>query len=387
MAGLICVHPVPARAQERPVPDQTEPQGIVGEPVLLQRAVLFGDRHFASGELRNGWYVDANNMIPGAGWIAGGPGYRRWSNKDRLFLDASTAISWNRYKTAQARIELPKIARSRLAIGSQIRWQDFSRVDTFGEGPGSLEASRDEYRVRSTNLVGYATVRPVEWVGIGAQIGWLKPSVASRNGPQLATQPSFVHGEASITADTRDFPAHPTRGGLARVAAAQYSDRDAGTFSFRRYEAEAARFVPLADSRLVIAVHGWLVSSDASAGGVVPFYLQPSLGGHNTLRGYTDYRFHDRNLLVVNAEVRIAMTRHVDAAFLVDAGNVAGRVGDLNLDKKSYGAGLRLHSRRQTFARMDVARGGEGWRVVFRLTDPLSLSRLSRRTASVPFVP
>ena len=71
----------------------------------------------------------------------------------------------------------------------------------------------------------------------------------------------------------------------------------------------------------------------------------------------------------------------------LDAGNVAARLSDLNLDKRSYGAGLRLHTRRRTFARFDVAHGGEGWRLLFRLTDPLNLARLSRRTAAVPFVP
>ena len=51
------------------------------------------------------------------------------------------------------------------------------------------------------------------------------------------------------------------------------------------------------------------------------------------------------------------------------------------------GAGLRLHTRRQTFARLDVARGSEGWRLVFRVTDPLDLSRVSRRLVAAPFVP
>jgi hypothetical protein len=136
----------------------------------------------------------------------------------------------------------------------------------------------------------------------------------------------------------------------------------------------------------VIALHGWLAASDAAEGGTVPFYLLPSLGGHNSLRSYPDYRFHDRNMVVVNAEARLAMMSHVDAAVFVDAGNVAPRVGDLNFDKRPVGAGLRLHTRRQTIVRLDVARGDEGWRALIRLTDPLSLSRLARRTAAVPFV-
>ena len=61
----------------------------------------------------------------------------------------------------------------------------------------------------------------------------------------------------------------------------------------------------------------------------------------------------------------------------MDAGNVAPRIGDLNFDQRSFGGGLRLHTRRETFALVDVAHGSEGWRFLFRLTDPLNLSRLT----------
>ncbi len=138
---------------------------------------------------------------------------------------------------------------------------------------------------------------------------------------------------------------------------------------------------------MVLALHGWLAASDTAADAIVPFYMQPSLGGHNTLRGYTDYRFHDRNLLVMNVEARVAIFTHVDAAVFADAGNVAAQVSDLNLDKRSYGVGWRLHSHSSTFARLDLAHGGEGWNVLFRLSDPLHLSRITRRLAPVPFVP
>jgi hypothetical protein len=412
--ALLCTYPSSASAQEPrppaqgapPIPESAyEPQGFLGEPGFITRAAIFADRHFGNGDLTNGFYVNSFNMIPGAGWIAAGPGYRQWLSQDRMFFDTSAAISWRGYKTAQAQFELPRLAKSRLALGSQVQWNDYTQVNFFGEGPAALESNQSEYRLKSTNLVGYATLRPAEWVDVGLQLGVLNPSVLPRSGTfkrdrpdtrdvfpgdivfALPEQPGFVHSEASIAADTRDFAGHPTRGGLYRVAAANYSDRDAGLFSFKRYEAEAAHFIGVADSRVVFALHGWLVTSDTADGGSVPFYLQPSLGGHNSLRGYADYRFHDRNMLLVNTEARIAMMTHVDAALFWDAANVAARIGDLNLDKRSWGAGLRLHSRRQTYARFDAARGDEGWRFVFRLTDPLQLGRLTRRTAAAPFVP
>jgi hypothetical protein len=386
--ALLCAFPLPAKAQEA---TESHPTGFIGEPEVIERAALFADRHLSNGDITNGFYVDAWNMIPGAGWISAGPGYRSWYKKDALFVDGSAAMSWRGHKTAQARFELPRLARSRLAVGSQIRWQNFPEVQFYGEGASTLESHRSEYQLRSTNVVGYATVRPVEWGGITAQVGWLKPDTHGTAPAGIAftvpDQPAFVHTGLSMSADTRDFPGHPTRGGLVRAAVAHYSDRDAGRFTFRRYEAEAAHFGPIARSRVVLAVRGWLAASDTADGQFVPFYLQPTLGGHNTLRSYADYRFHDRHLLVVNAEARVAMMTHVDAAVFLDAGNVAARVADLNFDKRSYGGGLRLHTRRRTFARFDVAHGGEGWRLLFRLTDPLNLGRLSRQTAAVPFVP
>jgi hypothetical protein len=78
---------------------------------------------------------------------------------------------------------------------------------------------------------------------------------------------------------------------------------------------------------------------------------------------------------------------HVDAAAFVDAGNVAARVADLNLDKTSYGGRLRVHSRTSTLARLDVARSREGWLMSFKLSDPFRLARPSLSTTVVPFVP
>ena len=398
--ALLSASAAPARAQE----PSGGPEGLLAEPAIIERAVIFVDRRQGNGEFTNGFYPNLWNMIPGAGWVSIGPGYRRWYAKDQVFVDASAGLSWRGYKTTQARLELPKLVRSRLAVGSQVAWHDFTQVNYYGEGSAAPLTNRSEYRIRSQNLAGYVRVKPVEWAGIGAQIGWLRPSILPRAGwfesdrPDtrelfpanpvfaMADQPNFLQREISVSADTRDFPLHPARGGLYRAASASYTDSE-DVFSFRRYEAQAAHFLPLAGSHVVLALHGWLVASDPGEGQVVPFYLQPSLGGHNTLRSYPDYRFHDRNLIVINAEGRIAAMAHVDAAVFFDAGNVAPRLGDLNLDKRSYGAGIRLHTRRQTFARLDVAHGGEGWRLVFRVTDPLDLSRLSRRLVAAPFVP
>lgn len=359
-------------------PPTEEPQGVLREPGPITRLAIFFDRRLGNGELIDGPYFGTGGLVPGAGWLSASAGYRKWLAGDSVFADGSVAVSWRGYKAAQARLEMPSLGRGRFSVGTQMRLQDFPELAYYGEGPATLTSDRSEYRLKSFNIAGYATYRPVRWLGIGGSAGWLNPSIEARS------EPSFLHSEASIVADTRDFAGHPTSGGLYRIAAGRFADRHAGDFSFNRYEAEAAQFLPLAGSRIVIALHGWMVGSDA--GSRVPFYLQPSLGGANSLRGYADYRFHDRNMLLMNVETRVALMTHLDAAVFMDAGNVAGRTQDLDLAKRSYGAGLRLHSRRQTFLRVDAAHSDEGWRLLFRLDDPLNLARLARRTVSAPFV-
>jgi outer membrane protein assembly factor BamA len=188
-----------------------------------------------------------------------------------------------------------------------------------------------------------------------------------------------------LAVDTRDFPGHALRGGVYRLSRSDYTSRDPST-RFARYEAEATHFIPLADGRLVFATHGWIASTSPTSG-ETPFYLLPSLGGNNSLRGYPDFRFRDRAMLLLNAEARVALLTHLDTVAFVDAGNVAVRPSLLDLALRSYGAGVRVHSRRATFARLDLARSREGWRVVVKVADPFNSWRTARRTAVVPFTP
>jgi hypothetical protein len=382
-----------------------EPDGYLVEPDAITRAAIYADRHFGKGDLTNGFYVDmGNQMVPGAGWIAVGPGYRRWYSKDQLFVDASAAISWHNYRAVQARVELPKLMRSRLLLGGQAKLQDFTQIAFYGEGRGATLSNESDYRLKSTDVVGYATLRPVEWIAVDGGVGLLAPSILApsgtfrhqrpsaeqlfaRNAVFTHAEPTFMYTEIAVSADRRDYPGHPTSGGLLRGAITGYADRDTGLFSFRRYEAEAQHFVPFDGARMVLALHGWVAASQTEPGQIVPFYLEPGIGGQNSLRSFPDFRFHDRNLALLNVEARIKVFTHMDGAVFVDAGNVAERFGDLNLDQRSYGVGVRFHTRRETFARVDAARGVEGWRLTFRLTEPLNPSRYSRRTADAPFVP
>jgi Omp85 superfamily domain len=380
--------------------------GLFSEPRVLRRGVEFAGRWENDSEspVKDGFYPDLVGPITGAGWISVGPGYRKHFADRQILVDGSAEISWRAYKQAEARIELPRLAGEHLTVGSQVRWQDFTQISYFGIGPDSLDSLRSEYRLKDTDVLGYGNLRPNRWLSVGGRFGWLRhPTLDSSSGPfdrdfpstlnefpldpGVIGQPDFLHGDVSVGIDTRNEHSHPTGGGYYRATAAAYSARDLNQFSFRRYDAEGLQLLPVMGKNWVVALHGWGVFSDTSSGNEVPLYFLPSLGGGNTLRGYHDYRFHDRNLLLASVESRWAIFRHVDAVAFADAGSVAARAGDLTLDKRSYGAGVRVHTGTSTLGRFDIGHSDEGWHLWFRLDDPFRLARRSERRHVVPFVP
>jgi hypothetical protein len=413
LAGGAIAQDVPnapnAPAPQPPAPiAPSRPVGVLPEPKLIVNAFDYVTERFGdgSGEPANGFYPELSNMITGSGWVSVGPGYRHYFFDDQLLIDGSTAVSWHLYSMVQGRVELPKLANGRLALGAQAMRQDQTQVSYFGVGPNTTDDDRSQYRMQVRDIVGYAKITAPDWLAFTGEVGWIgRPKVMAPSGTfrgdfpdlhaafphdpgvSLEMQPSLAHAEAAVTADTRDHRGHPTSGFMYRAALTNYTDQDTGLFSHRQYEAEALQLIPIVGQKWLLALHGWSVYSDVPFGHQIPFYLMPALGGHNTLRDYSNFQFHDNNILVANAEGRVGLTAHIDGAVFFDAGNVGSRYSDLNLAKTSYGVGLRLHNDTTTFARLDVAQGAQGWRVVLRTSEPLRLSRVRRQIAAVPFMP
>ncbi len=78
--------------------------------------------------------------------------------------------------------------------------------------------------------------------------------------------------------------------------------------------------------------------------GEVPLRSYALLGGSNTMRGYYQGRYRDKNMAVVQAEYRAALFWRFGAVAFADLGNVGSELKDLNFQglKYSYGAGLRF---------------------------------------------
>lgn len=93
-------------------------------------------------------------------------------------------------------------------------------------------------------------------------------------------------------------------------------------------------------------------SSYTSTGSVVPFYLDPTIGGSDLngttlLPSFADYRFRAPNLLVVRGSFEHSIYKWpIGAKFMVDGGRVALRPGLLGFNHfvRSYAAGVTVRA-------------------------------------------
>jgi hypothetical protein len=119
-----------AFAQDRTVPlgdtsgPSVAPSGLLAEPSFITKAINRADRELnQGGEPKDGFYPELGNMITGSGWISAGPGYRHHLLNGRAIVNVSSAVSWNLYKMAQARVELPHLAKDHLTVACpSSRW-------------------------------------------------------------------------------------------------------------------------------------------------------------------------------------------------------------------------------------------------------------------------
>jgi len=400
--------PAPQTRTTRPAQPETPDSryGLFAEPSFITKGVnLYDRRANRSREPNDGFYLELGNMITGAGFLSAGPGYRTHILNDNAIVSASGAVSVRLYRMAQGSIEFPHLAADHIRIGAQTLFRDALQVNFFGLGNDSLQGNRSGYRLQTNDVSTYAGVGAGGFL-IQARVGWLQPVTVSsmvrdpgypdtvalfspREVPGLGDQPTFLHGDLSVSVDTRDSVGHATVGGFYQATWSVFTDQTTGRNNFQRYEADATHYVPLGSDNWILALHGAAALTSTTTGHEVPFYLMPNLGGRND-RGFMDYRFYDRNMQAYSVESRWRVFSHLDAAAFIDAGSVASTIRQLKVSdlKPSYGVGIRLHNYKVTMARFDVAHSVEGWRIFFRMNEPFRRTTQSNGwRPAAPYVP
>lgn len=324
----------------------------------------------------NTLYFTTRSPYPSGG-LAPGLAYRRAMGQARLNIGGAYSIRG--YKLAHASLRLPSLAGNRLAVDTRARWTDATQVPFFGVGNDTRKADRVSYGLRMLDVGGTATYTPSSWFRIGAGVALQRfedrtgagtlPSIGTAGAPSapgLFDEARYTRLTVVTAIDLRQSTGYTRRGGLYSLSVNDFGDaRD--NFSFRRIDAEVQQFVPVLQEHWVLAFRGLVQTTDADDGQIVPYYLLPALGGSQRHRGFSDFRFQDRHMLLLTGEYRWVPSQIIDMALFVDAGKVARARGDLDFTglKTAYGIGLRFHGPHFTALRFDVARGKEGIRLHF----------------------
>lgn len=283
---------------------------------------------------------------------------------------------------------------ARTGVEAYARLRDMKQLDFFGIGTESDQADHTNFRLRDRVVGALGSVRVAPWLAIGARVEGSWPEVGPGRSsklpsiealfsepiaPGLTAQPAHLRYQGSIDIQVPAAVGEALyQGARYRIAYAVFSDQELDRFSFRRLDVEAQQRFALFGPHRRLTLHGWVSMTDTDAGQDVPFYLQHTLGGkwnlrsvhedligsdgtQATLRGFRNFRFRDRNLLLLQAEYRIPVWGPIDATVFADAGKVTSRRADLDLADLQHNFGLSLSLMRGplTAARVDVGLGGE----------------------------
>jgi len=369
------------RAEREKKQQQLQPN----EADALQRTMNYIETRGLYIFSRDGFHPKLGTLTTGSGF-AFGVGFReRGIFARRGVLELWTAATAKKYWAMEARTMFPDLAGGRVMAEVVASLREYPREDFFGLGPDALREDQSSFLLRTAQVSGRAGVRIAPAITVGGGLGFLTPrtgrgrktsvpSVEERfdasDVPGLGASIDYLRSTAFAEVDYRE-PINARRGGWYRVDVSRFSDRTTRVWDFTRTDVDLRQFIGFFAERRVIALRGYLSTSSApsdSAG--IPFFMMPSLGGNDTLRGFRNYRFRGPHALLFQAEYRWEIWSGLDAALFYDAGKVALRRSDLNLKRleDDYGFGFRFNTANGVVMRVDAAfgsRDGKHLHIVF----------------------
>ncbi|HYI91960.1 MAG TPA: BamA/TamA family outer membrane protein [Bryobacteraceae bacterium] len=351
------------------------------QPYKLNRAEEFVDQVedlLLTGNFK--WHPFFQSAYRGGGFTLGA-GYRHPVG-DYQSLDMRGSWTFLGYKRLEAEYLVPRLFNRRGFLSVIGGWREATQVGFFGFGTGNT--SKDDevnYSFRQPYLTTTLQVRPFQrllMLGGGFELTrWEQrpgkgdaPSVEEvytpATLPGLGASPTYLHYSGTVALDSRQSPGYAKSGGYYGVTGHSYTDPD-NIHGFQQVDYEAIQHVPILRDTWVLSLRGRVETTFTRGNQIIPFFMLPSLGGGSDLRGFTSWRFRDRNSLVMSAEWRVLANRFLDMAVFYDAGKVTSRRSEINFArlKSDAGLGFRFHGPFSTPLRIDFAKSNEGFQIVF----------------------
>jgi hypothetical protein len=330
-----------------------------------------------------GLCVQFGGLITGSGFAAG----PKYVNRDLLNGQAEfhawASASFSKFYRIDTGLDLPHIADDHVFVSTNAVHFDYPHIDYYGPGPNSRESDRTSYALEQTWVEGTVGVKPFARLRLGGLGRYLLTNVSrgrdhrfpstdqvftEQTTPGIQFQTNYVESGGFIQYDWRDYPGEPRRGGNYIAKYSVYSDVDRARFAFNRLDLEAQQFFSFFNQRRAFALRGRVQASDPHSGNLVPFYMQPTLGGPDDLRGFRPFRFYDNDSLLLTAEYRWEVFSGLDMALFVDSGRVFHDWNDFSFAdmQTDAGFGFRFNVRNNVFMRIDTGFSREGFQVWLR---------------------
>jgi hypothetical protein len=332
---------------------------------------------FLAGQMH--WHTFFHSAYSGGGFTMGA-GYTQFVGSTNT-LDTRGSITFTGYKRLESEFIAPNLFGRRATFSAIGGWREATQVGFYGIGMTSNVDARSNYSFQQPYGSATLSVRPArDWFFVqGAfEVTQWKQGAGSGSAPSIETKytpatlpgldaaPVYLHSSASVGLDTRLAPGYARRGALLDVTFQDFTD-PSNSFGFQQMNYEAIAHIPVLRDAWVISLHGLLQDAFAKSGEQVPFFMLPAIGGGDDLRAYASWRLRDFTSLLLQAEWRVIVNRFVDMAVFYDTGRVAHSVHDLQLEdlKNDVGIGFRFHGPMATPLRIELAKGSEGFSMVW----------------------
>jgi hypothetical protein len=327
-----------------------------------------------------GFRAVMGGLITGGGFAVGPEYHRGDLRRQNLLFRTSARASLKKFYLMDAELDMPRLAGDHLFLNLYAVHRNYPHIDYYGPGPDSAKSGRTAWALEDTSFQIKPGIQPLHGLRLGGIGRYLLTNVSQgrderfastdavfseRTTPGIRFQSDFVQAGGFVQFDWRDNPGGPRSGGNYLAQYSTWSDVSRGFYSFNRVDLEAQQYIPFFNQRRVIALHGRVEAASAHDRNVVPFYLQPTLGGSDDLRGFRPFRFYDNAAVVLNAEYRWEIFSGLDMAIFFDAGDVFPDWRQINYRtlKKDAGFGFRANVRNDVFLRIDTAFSTEGFQL------------------------
>ena len=348
---------------------------------FVERGLLDGVSEGLGGG--NGFQFAIGGMRSGQG-AAFGVGYRRSDLfHDRLGFRATVRGTPDLAWMADLQVYLPQLVTRRGFLDTYLRYEYSPQMDYYGEGPRTSLEERSSYRLEDflawvrggwefhrVLRVGGTAGGHYASTGSGKRSGVpsIEESFDPATVPGLFIDGKFMHTGVFVQADWRDNAGGPRFGGNYKLEWTKYWDlTEADRFNFWKLDGLVDQYWPFANRTRVVALHLQGTYTFGQDGQQVPFYMQPTLGGNDDLRGFQRYRFYANNSFYFTLEHRWHSFSGMDVALFVDAGKTANDARLLYREDLRWdgGIGFRFKLRETVIMRIDQAYGNEGYRFMW----------------------